>query len=301
MASVRKRRALLAEPMLHFVLLGAGLFALHGWLNGSGAFAADTIVVDQGRIDHLAAGFARLHQRAPQAHELQGLIEESVKEEIFYREALAQGLDRDDVIVRRRMMQKLEFAADDFDPLPEPNDAQLQAWLDAHPSRFAASSRSTFKQVYLDPSLHGDALQADAQRLLATLRMQGASPEAAALGDPSLLEHAIADAPHDAIRARFGAEFAQALQSTPTGGWQGPLASGYGLHVVWIDARNAARMPALSEVRADVRREWLHAQRQARDARFYADLRKRYDVRIETAAPASHDGQASASVAELAQ
>jgi hypothetical protein len=300
MAHARRRTSFLREPLLHFLLLGAGLFALHGWLNGTGALGTDRIVIDRGQVDHLAAGFARLHQRPPTHDELQGLIDEAIKEEVFYREALAQGLDRDDVIVRRRMMQKLEFTAEDIAPIPEPGDAQLQAWLTAHPADFALAPRYTFQQAYLDPQKHGARLEADAQALLATLRARGAQADAAAFGDPFLLDHRVDDAPADDLRGRFGARFVDALAALPAGTWQGPVASGFGLHLVFVERRDVERLPTLAEVRADVRREWLHAQRQARDARFYAGLRKRYDVRVEQPAPPS-TGAGAQRVAELAQ
>src|SRR4249919_1214853 len=190
MRPVTRRGAFLREPLLHFLLLGIGLFALHGWLNDSGVLSTKTIVIDRGRIDQLSAGFALLHQHPPMAEELQGLVDDAVKEEVFYREALAQGLDRDDVIVRRRMRQKLEFVSEDVEPVPEPTDAQLQAWLDAHPAQFAIEPRYTFEQVFLDPSKRGASLQADAAALLLQLR-RGPIADAAAMGDPLLLAHEV--------------------------------------------------------------------------------------------------------------
>jgi hypothetical protein len=297
MAHVRRRGGFFREPLLHFLLLGIGLFALHGWLNDTGALSTKTIVIDRGRIDQLAAGFALLHQRPPMADELQGLIDDAVKEEIFYREALAQGLDRDDVIVRRRLRQKLEFVSEDVDPIPEPTDAQLQAWLVAHPAQFAIASRYTFEQVFLDPTKRGASLQADAAGLLLQLR-RGPIADVAAMGDPLLVAHTIDSAPATDVQAQFGAAFATTLGTLAPGTWQGPIASGYGVHLVRVIARDAGRTPALAEVRANVRTEWMHAQREAANARFYAGLRKQYDVRI--AQPAARAAAVGAdTVAEL--
>jgi hypothetical protein len=297
----RPRTSFWREPLLHFVLLGAGLFALHAWLNGQGALGTETIVIDRGQVSHLAAGFTRMRERPPTGPELQGLIDEAIREEVFYREALAQGLDRGDVIVRRRMMQKLEFAAQDIDPIPEPTQVQLQAWLDGHPAGFALPPRYAFRQVYLDPDLHGDAFDADASALLATLRAAGTRVDASGDGDPFLLEHRVNDAPADEVRKRFGKAFADALERMPIDRWQGPVVSGFGAHLILLERRAPGRMPTLAEVRDDVRREWMHAQQEARNARYYADLRKRYDVRVEMPGDEKDTGGAMSVAAGNAQ
>jgi hypothetical protein len=277
----------LREPLLHFLLLGIGLFALHGWLNETGALSTKTIVIDRGRIDQLDAGFALLHQRPPTAVELNGLIDDAVKEEIFYREALAQGLDRDDVIVRRRMRQKLEFVSEDIAPVPEPTEAQLQTWLDAHPARFSVEPRYTFEQVFLEPTKHGASLTADGDALLARLR-DGHHAD----GDGLLIARMIDDAPAADLRSQFGGRFVTALDTLAPRTWHGPIPSGYGVHYVRVLHADAGRTPTLAHVRADVRREWLHARREAANEAFYASLRKRYDVRI--AQPEPHPAGANA-------
>lgn len=280
MARARPRLAFLREPLLHFLLLGIGLFALHAWLNETGVLSTKTIVIDRGRIDQLSAGFALLHQRTPMPDELQGLIDDAIKEEVFYREALAQGLDREDVIVRRRMRQKLEFVSQDVAPVPEPTDAQLQAWLDLHLVQFAIAPQYSFEQVFLDPSTRGASIDADAAALLLQLR-RGSIVDIAGAGDPLLLPHKVDDASASDVQARFGASFAHALDALQPGMWQGPVRSGYGLHLVRVSKHGASRTPTLAEVRADVRREWMNAQREAANVAFYDGLRKHYDVRVD--------------------
>ena len=292
---------LLREPLLHFFLLGAVLFVLHAWLQDKGALGTDRIVIDRGQVAHLAAGFTRIRERPPTASELQGLIDEAIREEVFYREAIAQGLDRDDVIVRRRMMQKLEFVAQNVDPVPEPSDAQLQAWLGAHPARFALPPRYAFRQVYLDPDRHGDALEKDAAKLLATLRARGVRADSSGEGDPTQLAHRVDDMAADEVRKRYGSAFADALERMPTGGWLGPVRSGFGVHLVLPERRVPGRAPTLAEVRDDARREWVHAQEVARNARFYADLRRRYDIRVEMPGPTAKDAGGDASAAGSAK
>jgi len=140
---------LLREPLLHFVLLGAAIFAVHSLLANHSAERPDEIVVTQGKLENLVIGFTRTWQRPPTDEELQGLIRDYVREEAAYRKALAMGLDRDDTIVRRRLRQKLEFISDDLVAQTEPTDANLEAFLSAHPEDFRKEPAFTFSQVYL--------------------------------------------------------------------------------------------------------------------------------------------------------
>ena len=135
---------LLREPLLHFFLLGAALFALYGWLNVGGPGAANEIVVSRGQVTSLRAQFERVWQRSPTAEEMRGLIDSWVREEIYYREGLAMGLDRDDPVVRRRIGQKVQFIIDGAIP-PPPTDAQLQAWLDSHAAKYRSEGRYTVR------------------------------------------------------------------------------------------------------------------------------------------------------------
>jgi len=124
----------LREPLVHFLLIGALLFALFQWRAGTGA--SGRIVIAAGTIDALAAGFERTWMRPPTDEELQEQIDDYVRAEAAAREAIALGLDRDDTIVRRRLQQKLEFMTEEGVDAPPPDDASLQAWLDAHPNAF---------------------------------------------------------------------------------------------------------------------------------------------------------------------
>ena len=276
-------RKLLREPLLHFMLLGFGLFLLHGWMAGPGGGAGKSIVITQGRIEQLAAGFARMHQRAPGASELEALIDDAIREEIFYREAKALGLDQDDTIVRRRLRQKLEFVSEDVVPVPEPTDVQLLGYLQANPEKFRSETRYSLSHVYLNPQRHGQRLAGDTQVLLAELQRVGATADASKLGDAFLLEHHFQSVAASELVRLFGAGFEAALRALPTGEWQGPVPSGYGAHLVFVDRRDDGRVAALEHVRGEVRREWIHEQRQQANERFYADLRKRYEVTVERA------------------
>lgn len=173
-------RSLLREPLLHFLLLGALLFAVDAWLRPAPvADAGGEIVVSEGRIRNLAQGFQRTWQRPPTRTELEGVIQDFIRGEVLYREAIALGLDQDDTIIRRRLRQKMEFVSDNAAALTTPSDQDLADWLAAHPDTFRTELRATFSQIYLDPQQHGDRLAADAQRLVDRLNGGGESAQAA--------------------------------------------------------------------------------------------------------------------------
>ena len=274
-------RRWLREPALQFLLIGTGLFLAYGWLHGRASFSRDTIVITEGRIEQLAAGFAGLHRRPPTREELDGMVQDAVREEVLYREAMALHLDEDDVIVRRHMAQKLQFVSEDTHPVAEPTQAQLRDFLAQHPQQFQAERGYSFTQVFLNPQRHGSQLQADAQRLLAALRT---APDDAALvkgGDPFLLDSHFERLPAGETARLFGVDFEKALQTTATGQWQGPVTSSLGTHLVLLRLRDEPGPPRLADIQAEVRRAWMNEQRELANARFYAELRRRYDVKVE--------------------
>lgn len=245
-------RRLLREPLLHFLLLGGLLFAVYAWI-GERDTPNATIVVDQGRVAALSAQFERLWHRAPTSTELQGLIDAWVREEILYREGLAAGVDRNDDIVRRRVVQKMRFLAETA-VARVPTEAELEAWWRAHPQDYRVPPTYTLQQEYLDAQPGTSMLPS---------RLVGAST---------------AD-----VARTFGTDFSDALTGLPTGTWSQPIRSGFGLHRVLIEARTAGGVAPLSDVRAAVERDFLAARTRQVEDEFYASARRRYTVEIDTA------------------
>jgi PPIC-type PPIASE domain len=275
----------LREPLLHFVLLGAAMFVIYGLVSQERVGKPGHIIITQGKIDNLAATFARVWQRPPVDQELEGLIRDYVREEVLYLEALALGLDRDDTIIRRRLRQKMEFVSEDLAAQTEPSDDDLRAYLQAHPEAFAIEPRFTFRQVYLDPLRRGAHLAGDVDRLLAELRHPGNAADPAEIGDALLLAHRFERVAASEVRAIFGDTFAAGLSTLTPGQWQGPVASGYGVHLVYVGERMEGRIPELADVRQAVRREWANTRRLAANEVFYQTLLRRYTVSIEPPPP----------------
>jgi PPIC-type PPIASE domain len=278
-------KRILNEPLAHFLVLGALIFAGYGLLNRRGAPAPGRIVVSQGQLASMMVGFTRTWQRPPTPEEWEGLVKDRVREEVYCREALALGLDRDDTIIRRRLRQKMEFISEDITTQAQPTDAELDAYLAAHPDSFRGEPRFTFTHVFLNPEKHGERLARDAALLLAQLNHAGTRAAAPALGDPFLLEHQFAAVSASEVDKQFGKGFAAKLGGIPPGQWQGPVESGYGVHLVLVSERTEGGLPALADVRDAVRREWDSARRKEANEKFYQDLLKGYTVTIEGLEP----------------
>jgi hypothetical protein len=273
-------RSLLREPLTHFLGLSIAIFALFHFAGGGEEPRDDDIVVTAARIEQLSGLFAKTWQRSPSTDELKALIDEHVKEEIYYREALLLGLDKDDTVIRRRLRQKMEFLAEDMIGSLTPTDNELDAYLKNHPDRFRIETMHAFQQVYLSPDLRGSSIAQDAQLMLDRLRADP-DQDPATLGDQTLLPAAMPLTASAAIGRTFGGAFASAIERLRTGQWEGPTESTYGLHLVRITERREGRNPALSEVRDGVAREWASDKRKSLEQQRADALLARYKVTIQ--------------------
>jgi hypothetical protein len=275
----------LREPLFHFLLIGAAIFGVYVAVGDAPVSEPENrITVAASHIERLRALWQRQWQRPPTPEDLRGLIEEHVRVEVLYREALALGLDRDDTVVRRRLAQKLEFLTEDVAALRDPTDAELAAYFEANRERYRTPARISFTQVYFNQDRRGGAAHQDASLALASLRA-GSPTAASSYGDGSMLDDAYWEKTPPEIEAAFGRDFAAAVFAHEPGTWFGPVSSGYGLHLVRIDERTAGRLPALSEVGTIVRTDWSYEQRRQANEAIYQRLLDRYTVVIADAVP----------------
>jgi len=273
-------KRLFREPLFHFLALALVILAVYGILGPTGAGKPDAIVVTASKIEQFAAVFAKTWQRPPSPQELKGLIDDYVKEEIFVREALALGLDKDDTVIRRRLRLKMEFMNDVGADALAPTDADLEAYLTAHPDKFAVDPMTAFQQIFLNPERHGDKIAQDVAAILHVLRANPAT-DPTTLGDASLLPSELPLTGTTSIGEIFGPEFADAIGKAEPGMWTGPIMSSFGPHVVYVSEHKAGRVPALGEVRDAVTREWGNDKRKKLDDARLNALLKRYQVTIE--------------------
>ncbi|HVR91813.1 MAG TPA: peptidylprolyl isomerase [Novosphingobium sp.] len=264
----------LREPLVHFMIAGALVFVA---LSGRPADPGERrIVVSETLVTRLATGWTETYRRPPSADELDGLIRDYVKSEVYYREALRLGLDRDDEVVKRRMRSKLESVGTADAEAREPSDAELQALLDRDPARYTTDPRYDFQQIYLGADTAASRVAAG--HVLARLR-SGAAPTA--VGQPIALPGSLRDNSASDVAELFGDEFAAGLRGVPVGQWNGPVASGLGLHLVKVERVAAPAAPKLAAVRQRVENDWRSATIRKADDEGYRKLLDGYDVVIE--------------------
>ncbi len=273
----------LREPLLHFLLIGAALFLVYGWQNDGILDQSNRIIFTKADINRLILLWEKKRQRPPTRVELAGLIEQQIHEEVMYREALLMGLDQNDAVVKRRMAQKVEFITADIAAQSEPSDADLDEYLARHADRFEVPGRISFVHVYLNRDQRGENVQQEARSLLAQLSKPGLQKDIMTAGDPFMLGQQHDKMTRHDVSRLFGKDFANRIFTLPPGSWQGPVSSGYGLHLVRIDDKTEAVQPDLSVVRDKVYSEWQALQRRDMDKAFYQSLRQRYEIIIEDA------------------
>ena len=269
------------EPLVHFLVLGALLFVVNSfwdqWFPSQG-----NIVVSEGRVRMLAENFRRTWQRPPTPPELDGLIEEHIRDEILTHEAQRLGLDRDDTVIRRRLRQKLEIITEEAAASAQATDAQLQDYLTKHVDDFRGESRVAFSQIFLDPTKRGARIDADLKSLLEQVQQRATSTNWQKLGDQLFVlkpEYALSG--EREIATIFGADFSSSLLELKQGEWSGPVRSGYGVHLVKVNQIEAARPVTLADVRPLVEREWRNAQRKAGAEAQYQQLRAGYQIVVK--------------------
>lgn len=267
----------LREPLVHFLLLGAALFLIFGLTNRAGPASSDQqVVVSAGRIEQLATVFGKTWQRPPTSEELKGLIADFVLEEVYYRQAVAMGIDRDDTVIRRRLRQKLEFLTDDVSSLIEPTDEELAAYLADNQERFRTSATYTFRQVYFNPEKLGDTTEAYIAEQLERLRFGMEHG-----GDASPLAESFDQDSRQTVDGTFGMGFSEKLDKLTIGDWQGPVRSEFGVHLISLAARTEGRLPELAEIRSVIQREWSNERRIANRRKMNDRLLEKYEVTIE--------------------
>lgn len=265
-------RALLREPLLHFLLIGAVLFA---GLSVARGMQRPAVRIDAQDLEQLAAYWEMQTQRPPTRAELAAIIHERVDEELLAREAIRLGLDKGDMIIRRRLAQKMAFASQDVAALKEPDAAALQAFYDKTRERYATPARLALRHVFFNADRTGVRPDVAAGEALAALKAGRA-----ATGDPSLLPQAYADIALTDLARDYGEAFAEAARQAPKGVWVGPVTSPYGVHLIRVEARLAPVVPPLSDVRSEVRAAWLAERRAEANRAYLDDLRRRYKVEI---------------------
>jgi hypothetical protein len=266
------------EPLLHFLVIGVVIFAVFSIANKEeAAVGGNKIVVSSAETERLSDAWSKRMNRPPTEIELQGLIEAFIKEEVYYREALLLGLDQDDTIIRRRLMQKMEFLSNDLAELDQPDESALNKYFLENQEKYRLPAQISFTHIYFSIDKRGARALADSKLVLAELNV----PWAPERGDSFMMEYDFVKETPSEVARSFGSDFAEQLFTLETNTWQGPVASGYGFHLVRISEKIDARMPELASVIDKVRTDFMFEQRQKINKEIYEKFKARYEIVIE--------------------
>ncbi|MEW4468612.1 peptidyl-prolyl cis-trans isomerase [Parasphingorhabdus sp. JC815] len=267
---------LLKEPLIHFLagsLLVFGFF----WATGSSRDTAEyEISINQTDIERLKTGWVQNFRRAPTQAELDGLIDQEIKEEIYYREALRLGLDRNDPLIRRRLYTKMRFLDNQEATGDDPSDDVLKKWMDDHPGKYAMAPLYDLEQIYL-----GQNPAMDEQTIITTLAsLNQGNVQPDAVGQSIALPAKFKRTEISQIERQFGETFSAGLNTLPRGEWHGPISSGYGIHLVRISEIFPGKSPSLNDVRQTVTNDWRAAETIRMEEATFAKYRSQYDVKV---------------------
>ena len=265
-------RRVAREPLVHFLLGGLAIFALFAARGEPADPSSRTIHLTREDRGRLAVTFEATMERPPTEAELAVLTERWVHDEVLYREALRLGLDQDDPVIRRRLGQKMDVIAASAVDAEEPSDAELARWLASHRSRFARDPALSFDQLYFTD-------QGAAARAMRALRGGADWRE---LGSASALPRSLDQASRGDAVDQFGDGLVRSLDAlAPGSGWQGPLPSALGWHLVRLRARTDGGLPPLAQIRTRVEDDWRSETEHARQEAAYKVLRDAYRVEID--------------------
>ena len=274
-------RRLLREPLVHFLLIGAVLFGLYSFTQSGPPATARSkeIRLSLDDIAQLTLLYQSQWRRQPTPQELARMVENKVEQEILYREALARGFDKDDEIVKRRMAQKMQFLAEDVAAAHEPTTAEIKGWFEKNSATFAQPGRVGFRHLYFSTDRRGARARDDAAGALAKLAGEPEDSKlASTLADPFMFQDYYRDRAPENLAKEFGPPFALSVAKLAPGTWQGPIASGYGWHLVFVDTVIPGRVPGFEEVEPEVKAAWLAERKALAWQETYKDLRAKYTV-----------------------
>ena len=267
---------ILKEPLLHFLLIGAALFILFNQFSGAES-RQDTIVIDDSDIDRMMSTWQMQWQRPPTQKELNGLVSQHLKQEVYYREALKMQLDHNDEIVKRRLYQKLEFLMDDIAEMDEPTEEEIKEYYKEHIDKYLHPPQISLTSIYFNPDKREDA-RADALKALSELPKEPTYATVEEFGDVSFVPALFEKIDANKLGQTMGLDFAESVFDLETGSWQGPLLSGYGVHLVYITDKIDSEEGAWEEVRRRVLIDFSYDRQIDYGEAVYKELQKHYKV-----------------------
>jgi len=268
-------KKLFKEPLFHFLLLGLGLFLIYG-LVSKNQDNEETIIINDYDINNIIASWEMQWKRLPTDEELKSLIQQNIKQEIFYQEALKMNLDHNDEIIKRRLSQKMQFLASDIANLNEPTLEELKAYYNKNIANYMSPYTYTMYQIIFSPDNRLDPKK-DALNVLEKVKDQ--SPEKAEGKGDSMsfpFQYRAVDATE--LNRALGMEFTQSLEKLETKNWEGPVKSGFGYHLVYLVEKIAPQPIAFESIRTEVLRDLEYENQKNLQQEIFDQYRSNYHI-----------------------
>lgn len=274
MVSIKERlRKVLDEPLLRFFLIGAVIFAVLAQVEGH---RQPTVRIDATEIEQLVTYWKDQSQREPSREELTSIINERVDEEVLAQEAKRLGLDQNDIIIRRRLAQKMAFLSQDSVELPDPDEAQLVAFYNANKLRYSIPGQIALRQVFFSADRVEISSQIAATEALSSLR----AGKTTVAGDPLMLPLTYASVTIEDLARDYGDEFAAEAAQAALGVWVGPVRSALGLHLIKVEKREKGKVASFADVRDEVTAAWINEQRLKLSREELTRIRNSYRIEV---------------------
>lgn len=270
-------KKLLKEPLLHFMLLGVLIFALYGIVNKEND-SESVIMIDDYDMDNIIASWEMQWKRLPTDEELKSLVDQNIRQEIFYQEALKMNLDHNDEIIKRRLAQKMQFLSNDLATLNEPSDEELKKFYDANFEDYLTPAEYSFYQIILSPDYRKDPKK-DAEQILSEFA-NGSFEEMKTKGDPLPFPYFFENTDVDEINRQLGMKFSNALKTTKTKIWTGPILSGFGYHLVYLVDKTGPQIPDFNTVKENLLRDLEYENQKNLNNQIFKELKKNYEIKF---------------------
>ena len=271
-------RKLLREPLVHFLLLGLALFLIHG-LVSSKENEGETIIIDDYDVNNIIASWEMQWKRLPTDDELKNLIQQNIKQEIFYQEALKMNLDHNDEIIKRRLSQKMQFLSSDIASMNEPNEEEINSFYKDNLANYMSPNEYEMYQLIYSPDYHTNPKLKAEQNLT---EISGTNPEMAKnSGDKMPFPFYFESVNDHELNRQLGSNFTQSLENLETDQWTGPIKSGFGYHLVYLVERKETSPIPLQEVKNEVIRDFEYENQRKMDEMIFDEFRKNYSIEFD--------------------
>lgn len=271
-------RNIFKEPLFHFLLLGALIFALYGIVNRQ-TDDERTILIDDFDMNNIIASWEMQWKRLPTDEELKNLVQQNIKQEIFYQEALKMNLDHNDEIIKRRLSQKMQFLSNDLAAMNEPSDEDIQKYYDLHFTAYLSPYKFSFYQIVFNQDNRNDPL-GDAEAFMSqinNLSIEEVKTKGDTLPFPFFFENIDADE----LNRQLGNDFSKSLEKIKKGSWTGPVQSGFGYHLIYLTDKTGPQIPEIESIKDDLLRDMEYDNQKQLNDLIFTELKKNYSIEFD--------------------